>query len=192
MLSCPAWNGSIAAPALYRHIGQNSYLMKRLNMFFRKILISCLGLFSLILFAVMPGLSVSAEQTEKIEAQIVTDKGMEYSFQLELAHTPKTRAKGLMHRQHLAENGGMLFIWPETATRLFWMKNTPVSLDILFFDQTGRLVYLHPSAVPYSLQTISSLQPVKYVVEIKGGYARRHAIEAGAYLNIITDMPPAE
>ena len=166
--------------------------MKPLNMFFRKILISCLGLFSLTLFAVMPGLSVSAEQTEKIEVQIVTVQGAQYSFQLELAHTPKTRAKGLMHRQHLAENGGMLFIWPETATRLFWMKNTPVSLDILFFDQTGRLVYLHPSAVPYSLQTISSLQPVKYVVEIKGGYARRHAIETGAYLNIITDMPPAE
>ena len=192
MLSCPAWNGSIAAPALYRHIGQNSYLIKPLNMFFRKILISCLGLFSLMLFAVMPGLSVSAEQTEKIEVQIVTLQGAQHSFQLELAHTPKTRAKGLMHRQHLAENGGMLFIWPETATRLFWMKNTPVSLDILFFDQTGRLVYLHPSAVPYSLQTISSLQPVKYVLEIKGGYARRHAIETGAYLNIITDMPPAE
>ena len=192
MPSCPAWNGSIAAPAFYRHIGQNSYLMKPLNMYFRKILISCLALFSLVLLAVMPGLSVSAEQTEKIEVQIVTDKGMEYSFQLELAHTPKTRAKGLMHRQHLAENGGMLFIWPETATRLFWMKNTPVSLDILFFDQTERLVYLHPSAVPYSLQTISSLQPVKYVVEIKGGYARRHAIEAGAYLKIISDMPPAK
>ena len=166
--------------------------MKPFNMFFRKILIACLALFSLMLFAVMPGLSVSAEQTERIYVQIVTDKGIEYSFQLELAHTPKTRAKGLMHRQHLAENGGMLFIWPETATRLFWMKNTPISLDILFFDQTGQLVYLHPSAVPYSLQTISSLQPIKYVVEIKGGYARRHAIETGAYLNIITDMPPAE
>ena len=144
------------------------------------------------LFAVMPGLSVSAEQTENIEVQIVTDKGMEYSFQLELAHTPKTRAKGLMHRQHLTENGGMLFIWPETATRLFWMKNTPVSLDILFFDQTGRLVYLHPSAMPYSLQTISSLQPVKYVVEIRGGLARQGGIETGAYLNIISELPPAE
>ena len=161
-------------------------------MYFRKILISCLALFSLILFAVMSVLSISAEQTEKIEVQIVTNKGMEYSFLLELAHTPKTRAKGLMHRQHLAENGGMLFIWPETATRLFWMKNTPVSLDILFFDQTGQLVYLHPSAVPYSLRTISSLQPVKYVMEIKGGYARRHAIEVGAYLKIISDMPPAK
>ena len=144
------------------------------------------------LFAIMPGLSASAEQTEKIEVQIVSLQGARHFFQLELAHTPKTRAKGLMHRQHLAENGGMLFIWPETATRLFWMKNTPVSLDILFFDQTERLVYLHPSAVPYSLQTISSLQPVKYVVEIKGGYARRHAIEAGAYLKIISDMPPAK
>ena len=166
--------------------------MKPLNMFFRKTLISFLALFSLMLFAVMPGLSVSAEQTERIEVQIVTLQGAQYSFQLELAHTPKTRAKGLMHRQHLTENGGMLFIWPETATRLFWMKNTPVSLDILFFDQTGRLVYLHPSAVPYSLRTISSLQPVKYVMEIKGGYARRHAIEVGAYLKIISDMPPAK
>ena len=66
MLSCPAWNGSIAAPAFYRHIGQNSYLTKPLNMYFRKILISCLALFSLILFAVMSVLSISAEQTEKI------------------------------------------------------------------------------------------------------------------------------
>ena len=155
-------------------------------------LISCPVIFSLMLFVMMPGLSVSAEQTKKIEVQIVNLQGVSHLFQLELAHTPKTRAKGLMHRQHLAENGGMLFIWPDTATRLFWMKNTPVSLDMLFFDQTGRLVYLHPSAVPYSLQTISSLQPVKYVAEIRGGYAQRHAIEAGAYLNIITDMPPAE
>jgi len=160
-------------------------------------LISCLMLFGLLLFGLllfspMPALSETAEQTEKIEVQIVTDKGMEYSFQLELAHTPKSRAKGLMHRQNLSENGGMLFIWPETATRLFWMKNTPVSLDILFFDQTGRLVYLHPSATPYSLQTISSLQPVAYVVEIKGGHARQYKIETGAYLKIITDIPPAE
>jgi len=155
-------------------------------------LISCLMWFGLLLFGPLLVLSVSAEQTDRIEVQIITSQGAGHPFQLELAHTPKARAKGLMHRQNLSENGGMLFIWPETATRLFWMKNTPISLDILFFDQAGRLVYLHPSATPYSLQTISSLQPVKYVVEIRGGYARQHAIEAGAYLKIITDIPPAE
>ena len=110
--------------------------MKRLNMYFRKILISCLALFSLMLFAVMPGLFVSAEQTEKIEVQIVTDKGMEYSFQLELAHTPKDTGK----RADASPASGRkwwyaLYLAGKTATRLFWMKNTPISLDILFLTR---------------------------------------------------------
>lgn len=141
----------------------------------------------------MPGITniAVADTAPIIEAQVTTDSGEVHRFRLELAETPKRRAKGLMYRTSLPDDGGMIFVWPTTALRLFWMKDTPLSLDILFFDETGKLVYLHPEAVPFSQDTISSIQPVKYVVEIRAKTAERLGIDTNSYLSFSQPLPVA-
>ena len=131
------------------------------------------------------------EELTIIEAGVTTKAGTTHLFKLELAETPARRRRGLMGRKTLADDGGMLFVWPQSAVRLFWMKDTPLSLDILFFDEDGKLVYLHNAAEPYSLKTISSMEPTKYVVEIKGGTVERMGIERHANLIIEQTLPPA-
>lgn len=126
-----------------------------------------------------------------IDAGITTNTGATRLFKLELAETPAQRTKGLMGRKTLADNGGMLFVWPQSALRLFWMKNTPLSLDILFFNASGELVYMHQAAKPYSLETISSIEPAKYVVEIKAGTAKLLGIDSDAKLILKQPLPLA-
>ena len=117
--------------------------MKLANLKIPRYIAICLG-FLCLMFAATP--IVRADTAPLITAYISTGSGMMHHFQLDLAETPERRAKGLMYRKFLPADGGMLFIWPNTALRLFWMKNTPLSLDILFFDEAGKLVYLHPEA----------------------------------------------
>ncbi|MBL6605052.1 MAG: DUF192 domain-containing protein [Alphaproteobacteria bacterium] len=126
-----------------------------------------------------------------IDAGITTNTGATRLFKLELAETPAQRTKGLMGRKTLADNGGMLFVWPQSALRLFWMKNTLLSLDILFFNVSGELVYMHQAAKPFSLETISSIEPAKYVVEIKAGTAKLLGIDSDAKLILKQPLPPA-
>ena len=65
---------------------------------------------------------------------IQTPEGKQFYYLLELAATPAARQKGLMNRYDLGSDDGMLFVWPGEDHRSFWMKNTPISLDILFFS----------------------------------------------------------
>ena len=66
---------------------------------------------------------------------IQTLEGKQIAYQLELAANPAARQRGLMFRKDIAEREGMLFVWPEEENRSFWMKDTAMSLDILFFSQ---------------------------------------------------------
>jgi uncharacterized membrane protein (UPF0127 family) len=101
------------------------------------------------------------------------------SVQLEVANTPADRERGLMYRRSLPENGGMLFIFPEETDLSFWMKNTLIPLDMLFIARDGRIVGIHPDAVPLSLAPISVGAPSAYVLEVNGGWAARHGVRAG-------------
>ena len=133
----------------------------------------------------------ASQELTIIEAGVTTEAGATHLFKLELAETPARRTRGLMGRKMLADDGGMLFVWPQSALRLFWMKDTPLSLDILFFGEDGKLVNLHKAAEPYSLKTISSMEPTKYVVEIKAGTAERMGIDRHAKLIIKQTVTPA-
>jgi len=106
------------------------------------------------------------------------------SLVVEIADTSAGRAQGLMFRERLTDSDGMLFIWPDRAVRQFWMKNTPLSLDILFFDGDGVLIHIEESATPYSEQLISSLMPTRYVLELVAGDAERRQIALGDRLSI--------
>lgn len=102
-----------------------------------------------------------------------------HRFTVELARSPAERAQGLQHRQSLPADRAMLFDFGETAPVYMWMKNTPISLDMAFVSASGRVAGVAHETEPYSLATIASPVPVRYVVEFPGGTAKRIGLEAG-------------
>jgi uncharacterized membrane protein (UPF0127 family) len=101
-------------------------------------------------------------------------------IQVEIADTPRARARGLMHRSLPNDESGMLFIFPEAAPRSFWMRNTPGSLDILFADADRRIIRIARETRPMSDRTYASGGAAKYVLETRAGFAARHKILPGA------------
>ena len=113
-------------------------------------------------------------------------------FSVELSTTPGQRALGLMYRRELKENNGMLFIFPDAAERSFWMKNTYVALDILFFGSDFRLVSAVENATPLSEAPRNSVKPAQYVLEISSGSVSRLKISEGDKLVVKGTLPRAE
>lgn len=97
--------------------------------------------------------------------------GGEASFTVEIADDTAERARGLMFRETLAPDAGMLFIYEHPQPAAFWMKNTLIPLDILFFDAAGRMVALHENAVPHDETPLPGGNAVAMVLEIPGGRA---------------------
>ena len=98
---------------------------------------------------------------------------------LEVANTPATLQRGLMFRQSLADGHGMLFVFAQDSDHEFWMKNTYISLDLIYIAADGQIVGIHPNATPLSEAGISVGRPSRYVLEVPGGYAARQGIAAG-------------
>lgn len=103
-------------------------------------------------------------------------------FTIEIADTEAERARGLMQRASMPRSEGMLFIYPDAAERAFWMKNTMIPLDILFFDEAGVLVGLQENARPFDLTPLPSKGAARFVLEINGGLAAKLRITEGAHL----------
>ena len=115
---------------------------------------------------------------------IISADGAEFIYQLELAATPEDRSKGLMFRTDLPQTGGMLFVWSDEKQRSFWMKNTPLSLDILFFSVEKELVTSYQSTTPFSEEYLASGVPVAYVVELNAGQAEANGLHTGSVLRL--------
>ena len=110
---------------------------------------------------------------------IVAAAGTEFAVRVEIADTKAKRTVGLQYHQELAEDQGMLFLFTEQRVQTFWMKNTPISLDLIFINGHRKIVGIVHKAVPFSLATLSVSAPSQFVLEIKGGLAQRHNIEVG-------------
>jgi uncharacterized membrane protein (UPF0127 family) len=95
---------------------------------------------------------------------------------VEIAATPEARNRGLMYRNQLP---GMLFVFPRSDNHRFWMKNTPLRLDMIFIGEDLRVVGLVESAVPFSTNPLAVDKPSKYVLEVNGGFVARHDIRVG-------------
>jgi len=108
--------------------------------------------------------------------------GRQAQFTVEIADDADERAQGLMHRRHMATGAGMLFVYEDEHPVAFWMKNTLIPLDMLFIDATGRVISVHGQARPEDETPIPSEGPVRFVLEINGGLARRIGIAPGATL----------
>jgi uncharacterized membrane protein (UPF0127 family) len=107
-------------------------------------------------------------------------------FKVELAQTLEEQRKGLMFRTQLDQDAGMLFIYKEPHTVTMWMKNTPLSLDMIFCDQMGKILNIHEMASPYSLKTIGPIEGVAYVLEVRGGVVQNHNISKACTVNVLT------
>jgi hypothetical protein len=103
---------------------------------------------------------------------------------VEIASTPQETQKGLMFRESLEENSGMLFIFPKDDVRLFWMKNTLIDLDMIFITSDGEINAI-AQQVPHSyLGAPEEVIPVaagwgKYVLEVNSGFAQKHNLKTG-------------
>lgn len=110
---------------------------------------------------------------------VIAADGSRHDFEVRLADTPETRARGLMYVTALENDAGMLFDFGETRHVGMWMKNTPLSLDMLFIDPAGRVVGIAARTRPFSTEIIRSGRPVRAVLEIRGGLAAELGIRPG-------------
>ena len=110
-------------------------------------------------------------------------------FDVELAESDNSRAMGLMYRKQMADDVGMLFIFPDEFRRAFWMKNTLIPLDILYFDSNKKLVSQSLNTPPCRNTTTRcpnypSDKPAKYVLEINAGLSDKYGFKKGDVLEI--------
>lgn len=110
---------------------------------------------------------------------LAPDGSARATIRVEIAENETSRTQGLMGRQTMAEDQGMLFIFPNEEFRSFWMANTPLPLDIIYVNAAREVVTIQRNTVPYSEESVPSTRPATYVVEVNAGYADRHGIVEG-------------
>ncbi len=120
----------------------------------------------------------TAQQFPVDTVTIKTDKG-EFVFKTEIAITNEQRRMGLMFRKSMAEDAAMLFSWKEPQPVSMWMKNTYISLDMIFILQNGKVANIARATTPLSLDTVSSAGPVGAVLEVIAGTADKIGLKAG-------------
>jgi len=136
----------------------------------------------LLAFLFAPSGQAIADQSQKglpVEELTVTSGDMVHRFQVEIAATDSQRSMGLMFREEMAADHGMLFLFDTEGDRYFWMKNTPLPLDIIYIGANGEIVSIAPDTTPFSLSTIPSGGPAQFVLEINAGLSKKLGIKPG-------------
>ena len=123
---------------------------------------------------------VVTETKRKLEEiQIVEGAIDKVSYQVENVVSKSSRKRGLMYRKSMDPNQGMLLDYKRSGKMAIWMKNTYISLDIIFIDANGVIVKLHEGAEPLSTKRIESESRVRAVLEVNAGQIREHGIKVG-------------
>ena len=107
---------------------------------------------------------------------------------VELAITPEEKTTGLMYREYLAENAGMLFISRDERLQTFWMKNTLIPLDIIFLSSDEKIVEIKPDFEPcetVSCPSYTSKVPAMYVLEVNAGFVEENGLKIGDKLEVM-------
>ncbi|MBI36305.1 MAG: hypothetical protein CL568_01800 [Alphaproteobacteria bacterium] len=132
---------------------------------------------------IMPLLGNSGNDITFERSSVVIKGGKEkHKFDVELAFTNIQQSYGLMYRKQLARNEGMLFFYKKEMIATMWMLNTFISLDMIFVDSGGRIIYIYQNATPLSLSKISSGKPVRGVLEVNAGVVEKLGIIVGDQL----------
>ena len=121
--------------------------------------------------------TVSAPQFKKEgELTFLKNQG---KLTIEIADNEAETTQGLMYRRSMPDSCGMVFIFPDSQPRSFWMKNTYLPLDILFLDESKKIVTIQANRTPFSEEAIPSFENAKYVLEVNAGYCKRKSVEKG-------------
>ena len=104
------------------------------------------------------------------------------SLTLIVSNTDATRRKGLMNQKILETNTGMIFIWPSSKRQCMWMKDTPLPLSVAFISSNGRILEIY-DMVPFSEESICSIQRARMAVEVNQGWFKKNNIIVGDTIN---------
>jgi uncharacterized membrane protein (UPF0127 family) len=122
------------------------------------------------------------ESLNRARLVVINDTGTRHTLDVYLATTFEQQRRGLMFVRDLPQKTGMLFIYDSEDIRSMWMKNTYLSLDIVFARADGTVSSVVHNTEPLSLRSMPSTEPVKYVLELNAGVARRLRIGSGSRL----------
>ncbi len=143
------------------------------------------------MFAVLPPLgqdeTAAADLSSAFESGTIiieAEKDACYRFDVYLATNREQQIRGLMHVRHLREFTGMLFSYVEPNMHSMWMKNTYISLDILFIREDGTISNIESNTEPLSLKSISSTEPVSYVLELNAGVTAKLHIDTNSLVHL--------
>lgn len=131
------------------------------------------------LFCILAATSAKAVDFRTEPLEIRKQDGTVQHFTVEIATTTGERELGLMNRQEMADDHGMIFDFGESRPVYMWMKNTYLPLDMLFLSDTGKITHVHPDAQPFSENIIDSHGLVHFVIELNGGLAAKLGIKEG-------------
>lgn len=114
----------------------------------------------------------------KLESLIIKKaNGEEIVYKVELADKDATRRLGLMYRQHMPEDQGMVLDFKRSIDASIWMKNTYIGLDLLYINKQGVIKFLWKNAIPHDITSISSGQKIRAVLEINAGQIEKNGIK---------------
>jgi uncharacterized protein len=98
---------------------------------------------------------------------------------IEIADNEAETTQGLMYRRSMPDSCGMVFVMPDYEPQKFWMKNTYIPLDIIFLDESKKIVTIQANTTPFSEAGVESYDKAKFVLEVNAGYCKRKGIEKG-------------
>ncbi|PAC33711.1 hypothetical protein BWI92_00370 [Flectobacillus sp. BAB-3569] len=121
---------------------------------------------------------VSNEPAFKKEGELTFPK-IQKKISIEIADNDAETTQGLMYRKSMPDTCGMLFVFPDSQERSFWMKNTFIPLDLLFINSNKEVITIQPNRPPFSEEAIPSYKPAQYVLEVNAGFCQRNGIKQG-------------
>jgi len=121
----------------------------------------------------------AADSVSTAPVVVLNGEGHGVPIRVELALTEEQRERGLMFRNHMDDDAGMLFVFPQPSPLVFWMKNTFIPLDMIFIDSERRIVGVVEEATPRTETPRSVAGKSQFVLEIVGGMSRRLGVKAG-------------
>lgn len=124
-------------------------------------------------------------QFHKEDELVILDsnKVIKKKIDIEIADTEYDRELGLMFRNEMTDEQGMLFIFPFEDYQSFWMRNTYLPLDMIFIDSQKRIITIHKNTIPLSEGSYRSSAPTKYVLEVNAGFTDKYQIQEGDYID---------
>lgn len=132
------------------------------------------------IFCYLTAMCLSASPAQAMEQLRILRGDEEIArIAIEIATSPEQKIKGLMFRESLSAQQGMLFLYAPPQNARMWMKNTLIPLDMLFIDADNRIVHIHANAKPHDLTPIGAGRPVAAVLELNGSEAGKLGIRVG-------------